>query len=138
MPTSVGTNDKRPVLDIWLGYVLIRDKSICKSVKLKSAGVGVGIAAGLLLMEIVLCHYMRIPSHPVEGPFHLGISGFSAVLFGLMAIVRYAPKDCVTRQRYERYPVIPLRRNGQLVAKSHSVRIAAPTPRYAVIPRRDR
>ncbi len=138
MPTSVGTDSKRPVFDIWLGYLLIRDKSVCKSIKLKSLGIGWGIAVGLLMMEVVLYHYMRVPTHPMEGPVHLSITGFSAILFGLMAMVRYAPKDCVTRQRYQRFPVIPLKASQTSELKSHSVRIGAPAPRYAVIPRRDR
>ena len=138
MPTSVGTDSKRPIFDIWLGYELIKDNAVSYQTKLKAFGIGIGVSAVLLAGEIFAYHYMRLSAHVLEAPRHIGLTLLSAVLFSLLAVLRVAPKEQVTRLRYERFPVIPLNQGSVAMANARPVRHSSATPRYAVIPRRQK
>jgi hypothetical protein len=138
-PPAVGVQRRRPVLDISLGWSLLKDDRMPAADKLRAAGVGALAAAAVAALDVVLFHVLRLPGHPYGLLMHGLFFGAIAAIFTSLNAVRLASEGLVTRLRYERFPVIPIRpRTCEPQHANGSSGAGAPSPRYAVIPRRMR
>lgn len=144
MPPQVGACQRKPVLDVGLGYALLRDRRINSGLKVHAMLCGTGIAVVLVLMDMLLGRLLHLHASVVD-PLLDGLGlVLGSALFGMLALLRIAPMDVVIKLRYERYRIIPLRTPacGMEEAEADRPKVTASrtaaTPHYAVIPRRMR
>jgi hypothetical protein len=130
MPPAVGAGQRRPVLDVGLGFALMRDRRVSQRTKARAMVIGACTATMLFLLEIVLTRLLSLPPAPVHALEFVAL-GVGMALFGMLALVKLAPMGVVTRLRYERYRIIPLRPKAQ-AAGAHDVPLLTAVVRTSV------
>ena len=109
LPPSVGAVPGKPMLDFMLGIAILKDRKISPNYKCQAALCGGLITMFLAQVELLLCHVLHV------GPGHSGFLVHSTAyvagmaLFTVMSAIRLTPCEDVTRLRYARNGVIPVR-----------------------------